>query len=349
MGNCMANRSLGAMHAKNPRRAKRKPAYDQEDAPTIETSSIADQYSSTNSPPCSPLKAQEIDVTKQDGAVRADSPLREGSDSASCSSDDSVDTIEQQREEGQQKLRELVIAGASAGAIDWKSIISLAEDLHKKEQRLLTSYKSSHYRSRGVGALSFGGGGINEYTSIGRRSNISRKQAFFELRSKRREYARRKKLESVGSFSVNLLLYGTDECTNYGGDGLSSNVQGDDSVDADESAEVADQMEIYEDEENASLSSHSNKSVAIESKRPGQKNQRNASSPIVEGSFLAATSMYSPLNFDEDDEESSESGDSEGSSSTISFTGIELERIQSGWDDDDGLVTIHEDASVHMW
>ena len=29
------------------------------------------------------------------------------------------------------------ITGASSGAIDWKSIISLAEDLHKKEQRLL--------------------------------------------------------------------------------------------------------------------------------------------------------------------------------------------------------------------
>lgn len=346
----MANRSISSVHDRNPKRTKRKPAADHEDAPTVESCSIADQYSSTASPPCSPLKRQEIDVTNPEGAVSAASPLKEESDAESCSSDNSMDTIEQQREEGQQKLRELVINGASSGDIDWKSIISLAEDLHRKEQRLLQSYKKSQYRVGGVGALSFGGGGgINEYTSIGRRSNISRKQAFFELRSKRREHVRRKKLESVGSFSVNLLLYGTDECTNYCGDGQSSKIQRGDSIDDDESDEAENQMEIYEDEENASLSSQSDKSGSLEYKRVGQNSPSTTSSPIVEGSFLAATSLYSSSNFNEDDDESSESSNSEGSSSTISFTGIELERIQSGWDDDDGLITIHEDASVHMW
>eukprot|EP00804_Cyclotella_cryptica_P025694 CCRYP_002909-RA/>CCRYP_002909-RA protein AED:0.32 eAED:0.35 QI:0/-1/0/1/-1/1/1/0/345 len=345
----MAKRSSSAIHSRNPKRTKRKPAVDHEDAPTIGSSSIADQYSSTISPPCSPLRDHEIDITKEEGAVSADSPLNNGNDSESCSSDSSLDTIEQQREEGQQKLRELVIIGASSGDIDWKSIISLAEDLHKKEQRLMNSYKRSHYRARKGGALSFGGGGMNEYTPIGRRSNISRKQACFEMRSNHREHARRKKLESVGSFSVNLLLYGTDECTNYCGDGLSSKIQNYDSIDDGDSVEATNQMEIYEDEENASLSSQSVKSGSLQSKRIDQNSQSTAPSPIVEGSFLAATSMYTTSNFNENDDESSESGNSEGSCSTISFTGIELERIQSGLDDDDGLITIHEDASVHMW
>ena len=69
-------------------------------------------------------------------------------------------------------------------------------------------------------------------------------------------------------------------------------------------------------------------------------------SPIVEGSFFAATSMHSS-EFDED--ESSEGSESESSQSTLSFSGIEMEKIQSSWDEEDGLITIHEDASVSLW
>jgi hypothetical protein len=282
------------------------------------------------------------------------SPLRDN-DSDSCSSYSSTDTVEEQREEGQQKLRELVIEGASSGNIDWKSIISLAEELHRKEQRLLSTYKSS----RGAGAISYSSG-MNEYTSLGRR-NISRKQAFFELRSKRKESARRKKLESVGSFSVNLLLYGTDECTNYCGESSSIKIESDfttveenEAITSCENIDESHEVEIFEAEENASVSSQSNQSqsdnhAALRPKKLDfQSNSSSAPTKIVEGSFLAATSLYTHPNFDEEDD-SSESSNSESSSSTISFKGIEMERMQSSWDDDDGLVTIHEDASVNMW
>jgi hypothetical protein len=338
----MANASIGVIHSKfPPSRTKRKhqTTNNNNDAPTIESSSITDQFvSSANAHPCSPLKKQEIDVDNTSGRVVV-SPLKDvDSDSDSCSSNNSTaDTIAQQREEGQQKLRELVINGASSGSIDWKSIISLAEDLHRKEQRLLNSYKNSH--SKGTPSM---GSGVNEYTSIGRR-NISRKQAFFELRSKRRENARRKKLESVGSFSVNLLLYGADECTNYCGESLSQRKESDDDgFDCDDEC----QIDIYEDEE-VSLSSQSNKPQsdhpAVKAKPSGPSSDQGhpSSFDIVEGSFLAATSLYSLSQQDEDES-------SESSGSTISYSGIEMEKLQS-WDDEDGLITIHEDASVSLW
>lgn len=316
----MANAYIGAINSSFPQTTRKQPTASHKDALTIESSSFADQLLPTAAPPCSPSKQHiNIDSTPEI------SPLKD-SESSSCSSYSSDDTLVQQREEGQQKLRELVIGGASSGTIDWRSIISLAEDLHRKEQRLLNSYKSHHSKP-------YAGG--KEYISVGRR-NISRKQAFFELRSKRREKARRKRLESVGSFSVNLLLYGTDECTNYG-----------DESNRDDPPEDQDQLDIFEDEENDSVSSlPKSQAEHTSTPNPTPTTSQTHHSTIVKGSFLAATSMYSS-EFDKD--VSSEGSDSESSESTLSFSGIEMERIQSSWDEDDGLITIHEDASVSLW
>lgn len=319
----MTNASIGAIRTRSPRRKQRHPTPSQNDAPTIESSSLAELPTTASSAsPRSPIKQHEINLN----SLPEISPLKDD-DSSSCSSYNSNDTIEQQREEGQQKLRDLVISGASSGTIDWKSIISLAEDLHRKEQLLLNSYKTFHSKSNG-----------NEYTSVGhRRRNISRKQAFFELRSKRKENARRKKLESVGSFSVNLLLYGADECTNYCGD---QDYSLDNQVDETE-------VDVYEEDEVESVSSrskHQDDQPSLET--ISEKHvQSSTTLNIVEGSFLAATSMYHSTEFDEDDESSS---NSDSSGSTISFSGIDMERMQS-WDEDDGLITIHEDASVSLW
>ena len=324
----MTNASIGAIHTNLPRTKRKQPTACLNDAPTIESSSLTDQILTPAALPCSPTK-QHINVNSPPDI----SPLKDSDSSScsSCSSYSSDDTIVHQREEGQQKLRELVINGASTGTIDWKSIISLAEDLHRKEQRLLNSYKFHHSKPIACGS--------NDYTTIGRRRNISRKQAFFELRSKRRENARRKKLESVGSFSVNLLLYGADECTNYCGES-----NRDEPLEED-----PNQVDIYEDEESGSVSSLP-KSVSDQHDQHASNGIESTSHTvepsIIEGSFLAATSMYSS-EFDEED--SSQSSNSESSDSTLSFSGFEMEKIQSSWDEDDGLITIHEDASVSLW
>ena len=342
MGNCITNSSIRDFHSNSSSRIKDKhpTAGNHNDAPTIESSSLADQSAPpvNNALPYSPARERNIDI---DTSFEEISPLKH--DDSSSSFDNSMDIIERQREEGQQKLRDLVISGATSGAIDWKSIISLAEDLHRREQRLLNSYKAHNSRSVSIGC--------NEYTAIGRH-NISRKQAFFELRSRRRENARRKKLESVGSFSVNLLLHGADECTNYCGESIDSKSPAcgyDDDINNDNS----NQVDIYEDEDAVSSMQSLSKSQRDQfdlqkQKSSGYIEPRNASSTIVEGSFLAATSLYTTSSHFDDDE-SSESSHSKCSSSTISFGCIEMEKIESSWDEDDGLKTIHEDASVNLW
>ena len=336
----MTNTSIADFHSKSSSRTKSEhpTGGHHNDAPTIESSSITDHSTLpvNNALPCSPGKQQHVDVGIPSEEI---SPLKH--DDSSCSLDNSTDTIEQQREEGQQKLRELVISGATTGAIDWKSIISLAEDLHRREQRLLSSYKT--HNSRAVST------GCNEYTSIGR-LNISRKQAFFELRSRRRENVRRQKLESIGSFSVNLLLYDADECTNYCGENRDSKSPSCDNENTNN--DDTNQIDIYEDEDAVasiqSLSKTQQDQIDLQKNvPPGDIERRNAEQTIVEGSFLAATSLYTPSHLEDD--ESSESSHSECSSSTISFGGIEMEKIQSSWDEDDGLITIHEDASVNLW
>ena len=335
----MAKPSIGVVQTRLSR-TKRK--HDNNDAPTVESSIFVDPLASStnNTPPRSPLKEQEINVM-DNYSSREVSPLKEDG-SSSSSSECSSDTIEQQREEGQQQLRELVIGGAESGVIDWKRIISLAEDLHRKEQKMLRSFQSSR------GAVVSG-----DYASIGRR-NISRKQAFFERRSKQKEHARRKRLESVGSFSVNLLLYGTDECSNYRGENNPSVVSDSDHNDDEDTNPI--EIDIYEDEENESVvSSHSNRPLptnllASESNiQPIKSQPTDESTNIVQGSFLAATSLYSLPQFEEENDSSECSNNSVSSDSTVSFSGIEMEKTQSSWDDDDGLITIHEDASVNLW
>ena len=299
--------------------------------------------SNTNATACSPFKDRDINVTSS----LIVSPLKEEEeDHSSCRSDGSSnDTIDKHRENGQQKLRELVITGASTGTIDWKSIISLAEELHRKEQKLLNSYKT-HPSSRRAASICNNG---KEYTSISR-PNISRKQAFFELRSKRRENARRRKLERVGSFSVNLLLYGADECTNYCGEKSTHHVRESTVSDHEDDG---NEVDVYEDiEEDFSLSSQSNQvqfdEPTLEPNRPSHNNHASSASlnNVVEGSFFAATSMYNTSSHIDETEDSSEVSNSESSSSsTISFPDIE----KTSWDQDDGLITIHEDASVNLW
>jgi len=154
------------------------------------------ESSTTTSPPISPIKSDTYDL-------HVPSPQQQHN--ASPPSKDEGETInktpttvmEQQRLDGQERLRELVITGAKQNNIDWASIISLAEDLQRKEQSLLKSKRSSR-----INNTTF----LNKSSVINRKS-ISRRQAFFDRRRKQREIKRRKKIDNIGSFSVNLLNY----------------------------------------------------------------------------------------------------------------------------------------------
>merc|ERR1712176_756197 len=76
--------------------------------------------------------------------------------------------------------------------MDWGSIISLAEDLHKKEQQQLKKHNTPIHES-------------NNTTNFAHPKNKSRRHAFFEKRRRKKELARRRQFESIGSFSVNIL------------------------------------------------------------------------------------------------------------------------------------------------
>lgn len=262
---------------------------------------------------------------------------------------DSADSLDHQRKEGQQRLRDLVVTGAESGDIDWKSIIALAEDLHRKEQLLLRSASSTS-------SSSAAGRG-------GRRMNISRKQAFFERRRKRKDLARRRKMESVGSFSVNLLYYEADEYRSM--KGLQTSNSDKATTNASESSshnekcipnELAgdeknnelsvrsgseDELDVFEDDNDVSSLS-SNKTLtraAIRHPVPST----NKPQFIVEGSFMAATSLFNLPKIDDDDEEECSS-----SSSSNSSTASETYTFGRSYDDD-GLITIQEDCSVSTW
>lgn len=254
----------------------------------------------------------------------------------------SADSFDHQRIEGQQRLRDLVVTGAEAGEIDWKSIIKLAEDLHKKEQQQL--------RSSSTSASSKGG----------RRMNISRKQAFFERRRKKKDLARRKKMESVGSFSVNLLMHDADEYRAMKGhqnshagsvdeqqtaaSGAVESLFPRDIVDEPdendvEGSESEDEIAVFEDDDSMSMSS-SKAAIPTRPTRPTPATTTmNKPQFIVEGSFMAATTLFDlPKINDEDEDSSSSSSNSSTASDTFgrSFN-------------NDGLVTIHEDSSVSTW
>lgn len=243
-------------------------------------------------------------------------------------------SMEDEREDGQKRLRELVVSGAISGKIDWKSIISLAEDLHQREQDLLRSYAKPNCGS-------------------GRklpRKNISRRQAFFEKRQRKKEIVRRRKLESVGSFSVNLLMYDADDlhCKKRGtlesiAESINESGSSSQSQDAPNDSQKID---VYEDDDPSPLNDDTSCStistfvsqVQLETERPGTTSPfvetRTADVQVsfaTEGSFMAATSLF---NFPAEDECSSNSSDgSDGSTSDVS---------PENWD----LMTIAEDATV---
>ena len=197
MGNCLINRSSSSSPVPLAKMDGINCCCDG----TIESASYA-----TISPPASPIKPggdDAIDEKQNEHDLHVPSQHDSGSpnNDIDMKSSASSSIMEQQREDGQNKLRELVISGANAGDIDWKSIIALAEDLHRKEQQLLKSYKDKR----------LGGGSADYSNKRSGRKNISRRQAFFEKRRRKRELSRRRKLESVGSFSVNLLKYGVED------------------------------------------------------------------------------------------------------------------------------------------
>ena len=154
------------------------------------------ESSTTTSPPVSPIKSDTYDLHVPSPQQQHNALPSKNNEGETINKTPTT-VIEQQREHGQKRLQELVIAGAKQNNIDWASIISLAEDLHRKEQSLLKSKRSSR-----INNTTF----LNNSSSINRKS-ISRRQAFFDRRRKQREIARRKKIDNIGSFSVNLLNY----------------------------------------------------------------------------------------------------------------------------------------------
>ncbi len=283
--------------------------------------------------------------------VSTSSPMsrHDRSDEAGSSRSDSADSLDHQRKEGQQRLRDLVVTGAESGDIDWKSIIALAEDLHRKEQLLLRS-ASSTSSSSPAAAAAIGG----------RRMNISRKQAFFERRRKKKDLARRRKMESVGSFSVNLLYYEADEYQSMKGNSnsdkattnastsshdakfISNDLAGDEERnELLERSGSEDELDIFEEDDTSLSSNQTLTRAAIRHPVPTTPSSTNKPQFIVEGSFMAATSLFNLPKIDDDDEEECSSSSSSNSSTASETFGRSY--------DDDGLITIQEDCSVSTW
>ncbi len=264
-------------------------------------------------------------------------------------------SIEQQRQQGQKLLRELVTSGAEAGDLDWISIIALAAEYHRKEQRLLRSYNKRHdrqgdRRERMIGSANM----THKY----------RQQAFFEKRRKRKEIVRRKKLESVGSFSVNLLLYDgvnanrNDEETMYLDSSIADNCEpgicemnndelkietdeGSECATRDETCPITANLSHYDHHEYSSDPQLACNHLSIEN--DSAHNWMDTNSMVtsnrsifaVEGSFLAACSSETLRQHDDSSSHSS-------SSSTTSHM-----TFGRSWDDE--LITIDENASLKMW
>lgn len=261
---------------------------------------------------------------------------------------------EQFVEDGQKRLRDLVsgellrccaqanISRANADDIDWKSIIALAEDLHRKEQQLLRSHNERRFGS---------GTGWRRKSSLRRLPRSLRRQAFFEKRRRQKEIARRRKLESCGSFSVNLLMYDTDEqrccrrredeslgskdasiIINQDEDACTEGSEGEDAL-----VDSADTIDVFEDDDPSSLYHDATYSTSpsreiSDTERPDTPSpfiRSNLTCDATDGSFLATTA--SSFDWATDDVEECSSSDS----------------LSAGnhWD----LMTIDEDATVTDW
>eukprot|EP00978_Attheya_sp_CCMP212_P035851 scaffold158464_cov49-Attheya_sp.AAC.1 len=83
---------------------------------------------------------------------------------------------EREREEGQALLRSMV--EANQNDVDWAAVIAKAQELHMREQSLMQKRR--------------------------------RNQSFASRHKNRRDLARRRRKDAVGSFSVNLLTYRQD-------------------------------------------------------------------------------------------------------------------------------------------
>ena len=342
MGNCMNFTSAAAS-------PKSRDKNDREQRRRMMTTPI--KSSSDSSVATTAACLTPVSLASTSSPMSQASPGHDISDEAGFSRSDSADSLDHQRKEGQQRLRDLVVTGAESGDIDWKSIIALAEDLHRKEQLLLRSASSTSSSSP---AAAIGG----------RRMNISRKQAFFEKRRKKKDLARRRKMESVGSFSVNLLYYEADEYQSMKGNSnsdkattnasvssshnakfISNDLAGDEKKNEllERSGSSEDELDVFEDDNDVSSLSSNKTLTRAAIRHPVPTTPSSISKPqfIVEGSFMAATSLFNLPKIDDDDEEECSSSSSSNSSTASETFGRSY--------DDDGLITIQEDCSVSTW
>ncbi|EJK70596.1 hypothetical protein THAOC_08032 [Thalassiosira oceanica] len=190
-----------------------------------------------------------------------------------------------EREISQKKLRELVMNDP----IDWHEVICLAEELHKKERGL--AKKGARWHS-----------------------------AFFRGRRKRR-----RRMDSIGSFSVNIISHEQEEYR-YRGDVEKpmTNTTAIDSVDE------LDELEVYEDD------SHEHSRSLPAWQRPSTPSPFDSypQQQVVIGGFMAATSLF---NFVEESSSSSSSSDDD----SVTLSGITRELVFD--DSAGGLVTIEEE------
>ena len=213
--------------------------------------------------------------------------------------------IEIEREISQKKLRELV----TNDPIDWRKVICLAEELHKKEQACL---KSDRARRRRI-------------------TNKRWHSPFFESRQRRR-----RRMDSVGSFSVNIISIEQEECR-YQGDAAERQVSNPTVFD---SADELDELEIYEDD------GHKHSQPLPARQRPSTPSpfdlRNRPQQQVVIGGFMAATSLF---NLPEEEESGSSSSDDDDS--VVSLSGITRKLT---FDDSTlcGLLTIAEEEATYL-
>ena len=172
---------------------------------------------------------------------------------------------------------------------------------------------------------------------------------------------RRRKLESVGSFSVNLLLYdGSDEAKSHQEEQPMYASLPDGDCSEPYNSEIDELSRIEIDHEGESYSPSCDELCSIASTPTQAKCETNTARPCtplplflrssnppkiaIEGSFLAACSSTNSSFFEEP---SNDMNDDSSSNSSSSSTTSNINFGPCSWDD--GLITIDEEASVKMW
>ena len=177
-------------------------------------------------------------------------------------------------------------------------------------------------------------------------------------------------MESVGSFSVNLLMHDADEYramklhqssrvgslgeqqTDVSPTALSdvecasphdvATNETDENKELHES-ESEEEIDIFEDDDSMSMSSSKAPiptTTTRHSRPTPPTTSMNKPQFIVEGSFMTATTLFELPKINDDEEDSSSSSSSNSSTAPDTFG----ESFNN-----DGLVTIHEDSSVSTW